>query len=422
MAGRVAWVAGSLFLLTFGFILTKSGRDALYFQEGGIRDLPWAYVGVALVSMPTALMTLQVMTRFGTRRVRVSAPVLVAAYLGVVSIFASPGGGPLMTAFFTTVPVVFGIIFSVAWLLAAELSSGAPAAVVTKIYSRTGAMSILGGIAGGSAARGLSGTVGPHALLQIGAVSLVLAGVLMHSAHRRYPAPDARQTARLPRMNPLAAMREAIGGPYSRRLLMAGAAGAFVGVMVELQLFLAAASSAGGAEEKMAFFGGIYAMLNVGALVVQLFVLPGLQRSAGVRGTLRILPMVMLGGAVVLSSAASVFARSLLRVTEGGLKASVHRVSWEQAFVPVDPTSRAHTKVIVDGVGARLAEGAAAIALLLWFYWVVGNDEISAHSPILLNALLITAAAAWVWAVRSVGANLDGFAKGDSQVVRVPDS
>ncbi len=39
---KVARAASSLFLAMFGFILTKSGRDALYFQDSGIRSLPWA--------------------------------------------------------------------------------------------------------------------------------------------------------------------------------------------------------------------------------------------------------------------------------------------------------------------------------------------------------------------------------------------
>jgi ATP/ADP translocase len=53
-------------------------------------------------------------------------------------------------------------------------------------------------------------------------------------------------------------------------------------------------------------------------------------------------------------------------VTEGGLRSSVHRSIWEQAFIPLDSTERSAVKLAVDGIGARIAEIAGAVAILLW--------------------------------------------------------
>lgn len=36
------WVAAALFLTTASFTLARTARDALYFQAGGIYDLPLA--------------------------------------------------------------------------------------------------------------------------------------------------------------------------------------------------------------------------------------------------------------------------------------------------------------------------------------------------------------------------------------------
>jgi hypothetical protein len=55
-----------------------------------------------------------------------------------------------------------------------------------------------------------------------------------------------------------------------------------------------------------------------------------------------------------------------LRVTEGGLRSSVHRSIWEQAFRVVDSRDRSLVKIAVDGVGARIAEGLGAVALYIW--------------------------------------------------------
>ncbi len=50
-------VGASVFLLMAAVILVKTGRDALYFQKDGIFDLPKAYLGIAVLSLPMALAT-----------------------------------------------------------------------------------------------------------------------------------------------------------------------------------------------------------------------------------------------------------------------------------------------------------------------------------------------------------------------------
>ena len=60
---RVAFVAVAVALMTASFVLVKTGRDALYFQARGLFDLPKAYIGIALLSVPFAFGTLRLMKR-----------------------------------------------------------------------------------------------------------------------------------------------------------------------------------------------------------------------------------------------------------------------------------------------------------------------------------------------------------------------
>jgi hypothetical protein len=57
-------------------------------------------------------------------------------------------------------------------------------------------------------------------------------------------------------------------------------------------------------------------------------------------------------------------------VTEGGLRSSIHRSIWEQAFIPVASGERSVVKLTVDGIGARIAEGLAAAGLYFWILHV----------------------------------------------------
>ena len=88
-------------------------------------------------------------------------------------------------------------------------------------------------------------------------------------------------------------------------------------------------------------------------------------------GSLLILPASLLGASLVAAASASSLARAWLRVAEGGLKSSIHRSSWEQAYLPLDRSRRAFTKILVDGVAARFGEGtAAAILLMAGPHWI----------------------------------------------------
>ena len=99
--------------------------------------------------------------------------------------------------------------------------------------------------------------------------------------------------------------------------------------------------------------------------MLQLFATPRIQEKIGLRGGLMVLPFALIGGATFATAAATAFSRSMLRVTEGGLRSSVHRSIWEQAFIAVDSTMRSTVKIAVDGVAARVAEAIGALVILL---------------------------------------------------------
>jgi len=121
-----------------------------------------------------------------------------------------------------------------------------------------------------------------------------------------------------------------------------------------------------GSKGNASFFANFYILLNFSSLLLQLFATPRIQDKVGLRGGLMVLPVALVGGATFATAAATALSRSVLRVTEGGLRSSVHRSIWEQAFIPVDSTDRSVVKIVVDGVAARIAEALGAIAILLW--------------------------------------------------------
>ena len=116
-----------------------------------------------------------------------------------------------------------------------------------------------------------------------------------------------------------------------------------------------------------------------------------------------VLPFGLIGGATFATAAATAFSRSVLRVTEGGLRSSVHRSIWEQAFIAVDSSDRSSVKIAVDGIAARIAEAIGAIAILLWLKQVVPEGVIKMPLDTRwMSWVLLVTVAAWLWVTRKL--------------------
>jgi len=144
-----------------------------------------------------------------------------------------------------------------------------------------------------------------------------------------------------------------ISNNYALVLLAISMTGAVTGLLIDFQFYAAAASANMGSKGNTSFFANFYIILNFSSLLLQLFATPKIQDKVGLRGGLMVLPLALIGGATFVTATATALSRSVLRVTEGGLRSSVHRSIWEQAFIPLDSSDRSSVKIAVDGMGAR---------------------------------------------------------------------
>jgi hypothetical protein len=406
---RTTCISLALLLISMAFVIARTARDALYIQERGLLDLPLAYIGIALLSMPMAMLMLTMISFAGPRRVRTIAPLVTGVLLMVYQRVAQPGGGPLMTCFFMLIPLVFGVLFSGVWLLGAELFESAPQTpqtVRTRAYGLIGAATITGGVLGSLLARTLALRTTPETLLLLAPILLIGSAFVIALTQYWFPARGFRHP-NVPAQNPrLRDVSVLIHQPYTLLLLGVSMLTSLGSVLVEFQFYLAAAASGQGGQEQVSFFATLYFALNVTALFVQLVVMPRLQRRFSIAGSLLILPSALLGGVIVLLGSASLFTRSMLRLTEGGLKSSIHRANWEQTYLPLDRATRLIAKLVIDGVCAHLAEGVGAIILMIWLKSVVGDGSIVGHDIQWMTWLLFVILIAWIFSTRILGHNL----------------
>lgn len=405
IALRTAAVAAALFLVSLAFILAKTGRDALYFSNGGLFDLPVAYLGIAALSVPMSFALFELMKKVGTRAARVVVAVGTALFLGGIARLAQPGGGAAMTLVFMLIPLLFGILFSAAWLLAADLLEHATGAQRARAYGWIGAASIAGGVAGAMLAQALALRVAPQRLFDLAALALLLAGWIMSSAHHYCPRGSIFRAGALA-MPGAGSARLVLRARYARFLLAIAMLAALAGLLIEFRFYLAAATSGNSMQANTRFFANFYLVLNVAALVVQVLLIPPLQRRFGVLGSLFVMPLILFGGATALLALGAGLTLSFLRVAEGSLKSSIHRVGWEQAYLPLERAHRAVAKLFIDGLAARLAEGTGALIVLLWLRAVVRGGGLVGRSTSWVGWLLLVVVLAWIALTARLGRHL----------------
>jgi ATP/ADP translocase len=406
----------ALGLTTLAFIVAKTGRDALFFQgSGGLLQLPLIYINIGAASLPLAIIFVKAMKTWGARLARVGVFLLAAALMAIGAPFLEPGDNKLLLAIFMFIPAIFGLLFASLWLLSSDIFEKTEKSVAARAFSRIGAGTLAGGTIGGLIAKGLAPWLDAKWLILIAALALFGVVALVAYVHGRFPTNIAARKIDDRGRGFLAPL----SNKYSQTLLFIAMTGALAGLFIDFQFYAAAAGAKMGAKGNTNFFANFYILLNLGSLLLQLFGTPWIQDKVGLRGGLMVLPLALVGGATFASAAATALSRSVLRVTEGGLRSSVHRSIWEQAYIPVDSTERSAAKLLIDGMGARVAEVIGAAIILLWLKQIAVGGVL----PMPLNTnwiswTILATVAAWLFITRRLGVQIKQE-QGDSRTAAV---
>ena len=420
-------LALALGVTTLAFIVAKTGRDALFFQgSGGLLQLPLIYINIGAASLPLAIVFVKAMKVWGARPARLGVFALAASVMVLASPFLQPGDSKLLLGIFVLIPAIFALMFASLWLLASDIFDKTEKRQAARAFSKIGAATLAGGMSGGLISKALAPHFDPQWMIFLAGIVIFGAIGLIRHIHGAFPTNISAQ-----RDNPKTkfGFLAPFSNKYAVTLLLISMTGALAGLLIDFQFYAAAASASMGSKGNANFFANFYILLNFSSLLLQLFATPKIQDKVGLRGGLMVLPFALVGGASFATAAATAFSRSVLRVTEGGLRSSVHRSIWEQAFIPVDSTERSSVKIAVDGIAARIAEAIGAVAILVWLKQVVPDGVI--NMPLdtrWISWLLLVTVAVWLFVtrklrvqVKSEAASIKAMSSDDVDCERFPD-
>jgi AAA family ATP:ADP antiporter len=372
-----------LFLLAAAHTLLETARDSLFLTRQPIGRLPFV-----LLAVTAAVLSLTPLQRFlWSTGHRGALPIaLLGTGTGTLIFWLARGQPGAVVAFYVWTALFSSLVFVQFWLTATEAFALGDA---KRTFGFIAAGGLLGAVAGSAGARLLLQTSAPALLLPASASVTFAAVVLALITAPKVGTGSAEPAAIVTRAVP-AVLRE---DPYLRllaALTLLTAASATL-----LDYLFKAALVAGTAPARIP---QLVANLQVGqsllALVAELFLLRILLRRAGVTRSLALLPalvLAMTAGFALVGSMALLF---LLKMLDGGVRPSIHRVGTELLYIPVASAERRLIKPSIDVVGQRGGQAAASVVLLATG-WAPATAQLR-----LVTVLLAAIALLWVLASR----------------------
>lgn len=368
-----------LFSILVAHAVLETARDALFLSRLGPHHLASAYLAMAGCAVGAVLLV----RALGIRNARAMLIRFLLCATGGTAVLAAVIAGSSSAVFVLYVWTGFIITLVVPsfWATVDRLSQIAEA---KRVFGLIGAGGVLGAMTGSAVAGALGRAMPASHLVTVGAVAFGLATVVVVVVLPTTSPHDP--PVRPPRAEALS--------QRSRR---------YVAVLLAVGLISTVALTLGdltfkrviaerlAADNLATVFGAIYTGLNAIGLVIQLVVTPRLLTRQGVGVALMVLPVVVIATALGFALTGAMLAVIALKLGDGGLRHSLHRVSSEILYLPVPSAVRDGGKLVADAIGQR---GGQAIAALI----ALALTSLGATAPA-VGALTAIVAAGWLLAI-----------------------
>ena len=373
------------FLTIFGTLaghtLLETARDALFLARLPASHLAFVYFAIAALAVGVA------QAPWGRRRASSAYGLSLLLTAGAIVTFlfwlVLRGESPLeIYALYVWTGLLGSLTVLQFWMVLGDLYTFGAA---KRLYSLVWMGSLLGATAGAATAR-LLAERGP-------ANTLVLAAAIVLGATALGPALALGRAARgtLARPRGAASLGEELQllrrDAYLRGLAVLALVSTIALTLADYVFKSAVARSIPPAELG-AFFGGVYTVLNLIALVTQLVLGGWLFRAIGLHRALWVLPSLLFLGAAGLALGGGLVAALLLKGVDGSLRNSLHRTGSELLFVPLGQSVRARAKPLIDIAGQRGGQALASILIL--------SESVLARGDVVLAGAAAATALVWI--------------------------
>lgn len=368
-----------LFSILVAHAVLETARDALFLSRLGPHHLASAYLAMAACAVGAVLLVRALGVR-NARAMLIRFLLCATAGTAILAAVITQSSFAVFALYVWTGFIITLVVPSF-WATIDRLSQIAEA---KRVFGLIGAGGVLGAMTGSALAGALGRAIAAHHLVAVGATAFGFATAV---ALALLPTTS-------PHDPPVRPPRAEALSQRSRR---------YVGLLLAVGLISTTALTLGdltfkrviaerlAAENLATVFGAIYTGLNAIGLVIQLIVTPRLLTRWGVGATLMVLPVIVMTAALGFALTGAMAAVIALKLGDGGLRHSLHRVSSEILYLPVPAAVRDGGKLVADAIGQRGGQAIAALVAL-----ALTSLEATARSA---GAVTVIVAAGWLLAI-----------------------
>jgi AAA family ATP:ADP antiporter len=348
-------------------VIAKTSSKALFLTRFSALDLPYVYIAIAIL----IAFVVSVYIRLSSR---INQSALISGTLGffvssalVLAWGMRTGWLPIAAIFYVWTSILAAIITTQVWTAANSVLNLRQAKRLFPLISSGG---ILGSMAGGVLAATLARDIGTENLILLLIPFLVLSVAVVQVLMRRYAHPHLETAGGGEFPKRVKGVGTALQGiwssPYLRLIAALLAISAVVTLIIDFQFnYLAQETLRSSKEELATFFGSFYAYLGIFSFLLLFLGGSRIVEKYGVRVTLLILPLALLGGtAVLVAFPMMLWAGAVLKGSDTALRYSIDKSSIELLYLPVSSSLKAEVKAVIDVVLQRFADGLGALLLL----------------------------------------------------------
>ncbi len=353
---------GALLLIVVAHTVLETVRDALFLRYVGPSGLGPMYILAAAVTLAMGSIASGIGLRFGVKRALFVTQIASSIVAGVF--FFLPPTRTTLIGLYAFGAVGGSLLVPQLWTFVGTLFHAGQS---RRVFGTIALAGVLGAVLGSGLAATALLVVDVKTLL-LGSSAAFLASAVMTGtaprASRAAPQGGAMATPAAPvrRKSLLATFREE---PLLPRLALVAVLGSFTTLLVDY-MFKSAVTRAVDPQHLGSFFARYYTVMNVLALLAQLFLAQRALARAGVLGTAAALPSFLwLGGVLSVLTGGSFLAVMGTKVADAALRHSVHRTGTELVYLALPQSTRGRVKPFIDGAVVRASQAIAAGALVL---------------------------------------------------------
>ncbi len=403
---RRAWpIATAYASILASLYVLKPARNSLFLTAVGADFLPYVLLLAAGFGAATALVFARV-----TRSVPVPKlvvwilPVLGVCLVGFRFLLSYPTSVGAF-GFYVWVNLYGHLSTALFWLLANAVFDAREA---RRVFGFIGALGIAGAVLGGVLTQQVSEHLGTLDLLWVTVALQLVALSLLRGQRVRAEPPKTRRAHALsreasPEGNIVSDLRD---NRLLRVLALLALSGAIVSAVVDVQFNIVVDEIFASRDEKTAFFGLFFAVLNAVAFLFQLFASPRILTRWGLAPALLMLPSALALGAGGLLLLPTLSAAVWLKASDIGIRHSLYKSAFEILFVPLRSEVKKRAKVFLDATVDNVGTGVGALLILLLLDTLgVGYRW--------LSVLTLAVVSCWLfWVMRAKDAYVEAFRKG----------